>query len=232
MGYQVSGASGIRCQVSGIRYQVSGIRYRVSGTGIRTGTGDRIAERRRRALAIERQRRPPTADRRPSTARMQSGRRRISHDRALHRDCEAAGSCRHYAPVAARLRWRSIRPVPRCRSVRALPRTASSTRVEAPRLRRHAVGNQAETIDRASASDHRSRQADEGKVPDVAVANLLERKLRARPGRGKTNGGEQFAWREDRHPRDVVGGTDEVVLRGDDALARRRRESPSARRAR
>ena len=56
------------------------------------------------------------------------------------------------------------------------------------------------------------------KVPHVPVAHLLEVELRARPRGRNTNGRQQISGLQDVQAGDVDVGTDEVVLRIDDAL--------------
>ena len=65
--------------------------------------------------------------------------------------------------------------------------------VQAIRRRRHTVDHHACLVDRRARNVHRRGNVDEGEVPHLAIADLLEVVALARPGRRDANRGQQIA---------------------------------------
>src|SRR5579872_1580462 len=90
---------------------------------------------------------------------------------------------------------------------------------QAPGVCGYAIHRDADAVDLAAADDLRGRNVDEREIPHGPVANFFKVEFGIRPLGRNANRGEQFAWPQDRHARDVVARTDKILFRVDDALA-------------
>src|SRR4029077_12694080 len=90
---------------------------------------------------------------------------------------------------------------------------------QAHRMSGHAVYGEPDLLDRSTGFHDRRRNVHEREIPNGAVPNLFEIKLRTGPCRWDSNGSEQIAGLQDGHFRDVDRWTDEIIFGVHHALA-------------